>query len=122
MPELELKSDDEFHAIGFTSQDILAGTRAHLMQRLMDEPTSGVAVSKLIEIYYVEASGEADGKDFQQRYGTKYVAVYFYNQIALTLFKQYGIELPPVIGKTSRAELPKGLGTSVRIPAPDSSR
>jgi hypothetical protein len=38
----------------------------------------------------------------------------FYNEAAITLSNQYLIQLPPVISKITRAELPKGFGTSIR--------
>jgi hypothetical protein len=113
----EIKSEDVFHAIGFTNQDVLSGAHMALMQRLIAPKASGTLVRKLVEVYFLDSFvGSGDG-EFERLYGDKYLSVYFYNETALTLSSQYGIKLPPVIGKITRADLPKGFGTSIRHPA-----
>jgi hypothetical protein len=116
MPEPELKGEDVFHVIGFTSRDILGGAHLRFMKRLdapADPAPRGLVVRKLIEVYFLDAPVSSDDV-FEQRYGDKYDTVNFYNEAAFTLSNEYRIQLPPVIGKITRAELPKGFGTSIR--------
>ena len=116
MPEPELKGEDVFHVIGFTSRDILGGANWRFMKRLdapADPAARGLVVRKLIEVYFLDAFVSSDDV-FEQRYGDKYDTVNFYNEAALTLSNQYRIQLPPVISKITRAELPNGFGTSIR--------
>lgn len=88
-----------------------------LMQRLVspDAPRSGV--KNLVEVYSFDPFESDDDEGFEQRYGKHFLTVYFYNETALTLSKQYGIQSPAVIEKTTRAELPQGLGTSICLQA-----
>jgi hypothetical protein len=107
MPQPKLKGENVFHVIGFSNQDILNGTHLHLMQRAVAQ-----AERKLIEVYFVDPFVLPDNT-FREQYGDKYKTVYFYNDAALHFSSQYHVELPPVIGDTTRAELPKGYGTSM---------
>jgi hypothetical protein len=77
-----------------------------LMQRL------GGPGPKLVEVYFLDAVTAPDPAAFKL-YG-EYLAVYFYNDTVLALSKGYGIKLPPVIAKITRADLPLGAGTSIR--------
>lgn len=113
MPHPELNDDDVFHVIGFTNQDVLSGTHHQLLRRLgIPAPASE---SKLLEIYFLDSVSAPD-RDAFKLYGD-YLCVYFFNDTALLLAQGYGIELPPVIAKTTRAKLPFGVGISVRRPA-----
>ena len=106
MPQPELKGEDTFHVIGFTNQDLLSGAHMRLMQRL------GGPGPKLVEVYFLDAVTAPNPAAFKL-YG-EYLAVYFYNDTALALSRDYGIQLPPAIAKITRAGLPLGTGTSIR--------
>jgi len=131
MPEPELKGEDVFHVIGFTGQDILGGALSRSLQLSTDNlkmmadlhqqfgalaPAAerGLVVKKLIEVYFLDPFAFFDDDTFEQRYGNKYQVVEFYNDTAFTLSNQYRIQLPPVIGKHTRAELPNRFGISMR--------
>ena len=113
----ELKGEDIFYVIGFTNQDVLTGAHMHLMQRLIAPVAPRLVVKKLVEVYFVDPFVASDDDDFEQRYGNKYQTVYFYNETALALSNHFGIQVPLVIGKITRAELPHGFGTSIRHPS-----
>jgi hypothetical protein len=129
VPEPELKGEDVFHVIGFTGQDILDGALFRSLQLSTDNfkmmaalhqqfgalgqaAERGLVVKKLIEVYFVDSF--VDDGTFQQRYSKKYQMVDFYNDTAFTLSNQYRIQLPPVIGKLTRVELPKRFGISMQ--------
>jgi hypothetical protein len=132
MPEPELKGEDVFYVIGFTGQDIVNGMQLRSM-RLHDENMKmmralrqrlgplahasecGLVVKKLIEVYFLDPFSFYDDDTFERLYGNEYQVVDFYNETAFTLSNQYHIQLPPVIRKLTRAELPKRLGTSMRL-------
>jgi len=129
MPEPELRSDDVFHIIGYTGQDILDGALLHSMKlsdhnlKMMDSLNQlfgslpiaarrGLVVNKQIEVYFVDAF--VDDGTFRKAYSKKYQTVHFYNDTAFRLSNQCQIRLPPVIKKLNRAELPRRFGTSMR--------
>ena len=112
MPQPQLKADDVFHVIGFTNQDVLSGAHLQVVQRL---GTARRPSGKISEVYFLD-SVTAPDPDAYALYGD-YLAVYFFNDTALLLSQEYGIKLPPVLSKTTRAKLPLGIGTSVRMPA-----
>lgn len=114
MPLPELKAEDVFHVIGFTSQDALSGAPLQLTQRLRT-PAHPLG-AKLVEVYSLDSFTAPDPAAFKL-YGN-YLSVYFYSDTALALSKDYSIRLPPVIAKITRAELPLGVGTSIRMPFP----
>ncbi len=116
MPQPELKGEDVFHVIGFTNQDILAGAQMNLMQYLVDPRPPHSVVKELAEVYFLDRFVALDDDAFEQRYGNKYLTIYFYNETALALSHHYSILLPPVIEKITRANLPRGFGTSIRYP------
>jgi hypothetical protein len=110
MTQHELNDDDVFHVLGFTNRDILSEAHMALMRKLPVRPGP-----KLVEVYALDSVTAPDPAAFKL-YGD-YVSVYFYNDTALTLSRDFGIELPPVIAKITRANLPVGVGTSIRVPA-----
>jgi hypothetical protein len=113
MTQPKLNDDDVFHIIGFTNQDVLSGTHLRVVQRLgMPVRPSGTTLS---EVYFLDSVSAPDPDAFVL-YGD-YLAVYFFNDAALLLAREAGIKLPPVMAKTTRAKLPTGVGTSVRMPA-----
>jgi hypothetical protein len=112
-----VNSDDVFHVIGFTSQDVLSGSHMHLMKRLGTSAPSSEA--KLVEVYFLDPFIATDAAAYRL-YGD-YLSVYFYSDLALALSRDYGLALPPVIAKVTRAELPVGIGTSIRMPFPANS-
>lgn len=131
MPEPQLSGEDVFYAIGFTGQNILGGAlfrsmqlssenskmMAALYQRfgaLAPAAERGLVVKKMIEVYFLDPFAFGDDDTFEKRFGNKYQVVDFYNETAFALSNQYKIQLPPVIGKLTRAELPKQLGISMR--------
>lgn len=65
-------------------------------------------VKKLVEVYF--ANSFVGDKAFTNRYGDKYQLVDFYNETALQLSSQFRIQLPPVIGQITRANLPEQFG------------
>jgi hypothetical protein len=129
----ELKPDDPFYAIGFTQEDILNGVNIRTLNLsgenfkamaslhtqfgpLANAAQRGLVVEKLIEVYFFERFSLLDEDDtFEQQFGNKYQVVEYYSETALTLSRRFGIQLPPVIGKITRAELPESLGTSMRL-------
>jgi hypothetical protein len=132
MPEHDSNGGDVFYVIGFTEQDIVKGALSRTMQLsteilkmmaalhqqygpLAQAANRGSMVKKLVEIYCLDAfigSGEDD--TFAQRFGRKYQLVDFYNETAFSLSNQCHIQLPAVIGKLTRAELPKHVGIGMR--------
>ena len=63
MPKPELKPDDVFHMIGFTSQDILTPAHAQITQRL-GMPRRPSADAKLIEVYSLDSVTAPDPEAF----------------------------------------------------------
>jgi hypothetical protein len=113
MSHPKLNDDDVFHIVGFTNQDVLSGIHHQLLRKFgISAPASG---SELLEIYFLDSVSAPDPAAFEL-YGD-YLCVYFFNDTALLSAQGYGIELPPVIAKTTRAKLPVGVGISVRRPA-----
>jgi len=111
----ELKADDVFHVIGFTKQALLSGAEMQLEIRLgMGTPT---ATGKLVEVYFLDSLIAPDPDAFRL-YGD-YLSVSFYSDAALALSKEYGITLPPAIATITRAELPPGVGISIKMPFPN---
>ena len=125
MSEPDLRPDDVFFAIGFTGEDILGGAQLRAMELssknlemmavlqqqfgdLADAARCGLVVKNMIEVYSLDlfTVGHDTG---QNPHGRKYLVVDFYNETAFTLSKLLEINLPSVIGKLVRAELPKHL-------------
>lgn len=130
MADQQFKADDIFHAIGFTRDDILSGALMRALQLSSDNlrwmaslaqkhgalaPAAdrGVVVRKLVEVYFADPFVNHD--DFRQRFSDKYQTVQFWNETAMALSNQFHIQLPPVIAKLTRTELPPSLGTSMRF-------
>jgi hypothetical protein len=134
MPEPGIRTEDVFYAIGFTRQDILNGAQIRSMQlssenlKMLDvlhtqfgalahAAERGLLVKKMIEVYFLNPFAFGDDDTFEQRFGVNFQVVEFFNETAYTLSNQYNIQLPPVIGKLTRTELPKQLGISMRAPS-----
>jgi hypothetical protein len=133
MLERELKDDDVFHVIGFTRENVARGMQLRTM-RLSEENLKagmllhqrlgnlsaaaqrGLVVKKLVEVYFLDPFSFFEDDTFEKRFGDKYQVVEFYNEDAFTLCEHYHIELPPVIDRLMRADLPKPLGTSMQFP------
>ncbi len=130
MPEPQPSAGDTFHIIGFTREDILNGALMRSLQLSTENlkmmgalaqrlgPLSqaverGLVVKRMIEVYFLDPFVAHDTEDFEQKYG-KYQVVDYYNETALKLSGQFGIQLPPVIGKITRAELPDAIGISMK--------
>jgi hypothetical protein len=118
----DLRPDDVFYVIGFTGEDIVGGAQLRAMQLsaknlemvgILQQPFGdleeaakhGFVVKRMIEVYYL------DFYSIESPYGRKYLVVEYYNETAFVLSNLFEIELPPVIGKLTRAELPKHLRT-----------
>jgi hypothetical protein len=106
MSQPELKDDDVFYIIGFTNQDILSGAHHQLQKRLGVPPHRSQ-----VEVYVLDAVTAPNRADFRL-YGD-YLAVYFLSANSLALAKEQGIELPPVMGNTTRGKLPLGVSTFI---------
>ena len=129
-----MNPDDVFHIIGFTRQDILKGAQIRMMQlstlnlQAMEElwrrvgslamaVANGIVIREYVEVYFLSPFDVPGMVDMAERYGEDYQQVEFFNATALQLCRHYGIEIPPVIGQTTRAELQEPYGTSMRFPS-----
>jgi hypothetical protein len=120
-------SDDIFHIIGFTSQNILDGSQMKLtglghavLKRneelwrqvgpLVAAAQAGKITRNVFEVYsitpFLFGSDDVIPPAISNLGGGPYLAVEFLNDEALKLCSEYGIKLPPVLGKIKRAELP----------------
>jgi hypothetical protein len=135
MPEPEMKPGDIFYVIGFTNDEVANGVQMRTMNLgdqnmkamialhgqlgpLAVAAQRGVVVKKIVEVYFLDQFSFFDEDDvFEKQFGDKYIMVEYFNEPALALSKRFGIQLPPVIGKITRAELPKPLGISMRFPS-----
>ena len=124
---------DVFHVTGFTAQQISDGAMSRMMNlwsgnlRHMEElrrrfgslgsaAAAGVLARELVEIYGLPSSGAEGDVNLRERYGTDYQSVEFLNDAALRLCQELKIDLPPLIGRTTRAELPPHLELIVQFP------
>lgn len=114
MPQPELKPDDVFHVVGFTYRDVLSGVELQLIQ--LFETPAHPSETRLVELYSIRLFSAPDIAAFTQ-YG-HFLAVYFYSETAIELSKDFGLRLPPVIAKITRAEIPLWAIISVRMPYP----
>jgi hypothetical protein len=106
MPQPELKANDIFYMIGFTNQDVLSGSHHQLQKRLGILPHLPP-----VEVYSLDAVTAPDRTAFKLH--GNFLAVYFLSEAALTLAKEHGIQLPPVMGTIIRKELPLGVSTFI---------
>jgi hypothetical protein len=122
-----LNPSDVFHVIGYTAQTVASGSMIHLMGLsthvlksnealwkqlgpLVPATQAGKAKRQIFEIYSITPF-LFDSEDhlpaaIRRLGGGPYVAVEFFNDVALNPCGEYHIQLPPVIGKVTRAELP----------------
>jgi hypothetical protein len=81
---------------------------------------AGVLARELVEIYGLPSSGAEGDVHLRERYGNlygnDYQSVEFLNDAALRLCQELKIDLPPLIGRTTRAELPPHLELIVQFP------
>ncbi len=84
---------------------------------------AGVLARELVEIYGLPSSGAEGDINLRERYGNlyglygnDYQSVEFLNDAALWLCQELKIDLPPLIGRTTRAELPPHLELIVQFP------
>jgi hypothetical protein len=114
MPQPQLKPDDVFHVTGFTYQDVLSGVELKLIQ--LFETPSIPSETRLVEVYFIELFSAPDMAAFTH-YG-HFLAVYFYNDAAIELSNDFGLRLPRVIEKITRAQIPSWAVVSIRMPYP----
>jgi hypothetical protein len=122
-----MASDDIFHIIGFTTQNILDDSQmkltglGHVVLKRNEElwrqigplvaaEQAGKVTRHIFEVYSITPFVFGSGDDLPaaiKRLGNEsYMDVEFLNDAALKLCSEYGIQLPRVIGKITRAELP----------------
>ncbi len=122
-----MASEDVFHIIGFTTKNILDGSQikltglGHLVLKRNEElwkqvgplvaaAQAGKVTRHIFEVYSITPFLFGSDDDIPaaiKRLGNEpYTDVEFLNDAALKLCGEYSINLPPVIGKISRAELP----------------
>jgi hypothetical protein len=79
---------------------------------------AGLLARELVEIYGLASfeRGSAVDVDAREQYGADYQSVEFLNDAALRLCREFNVSLPPVIGRTTRAELPPHLEVIVQFP------
>jgi hypothetical protein len=75
----------------------------------------GMVVRKLCEVYFLAPFSSEAISAFREKYGQKDAfSVYFFNDTAVALTKEFGVHLPAPIGTITRGEMeeaPGGLGT-----------
>ena len=127
-----MSPDDRFSIIGYTRDEILAGAVFDFLRvpvlalRRMGElyqefgPLAQAAENGRIgvevgEVYFLSPL-EIDGfRDIYEQFANKYQVIHFFNDTALRVCSENHIVLPPTIMETTRANLPHGLGTSMRF-------
>ena len=102
MPQPELKRDDVFHAVGFTYQDVCSRVELKLLE-LFETPADPLE-TRLVEVYFIDLFSAPNIAAFKH-YGN-FFTVYFYSDTAIELSEDFGLRLPPVIAKITRAEIP----------------
>jgi hypothetical protein len=126
---------DVFHIIGFTAQHVSDGAMSRMMNiwngnlRKMAElrrrfgtlgsaVAAGLLARELVEIFGLASfeRGGAIDVGVRKQYGEDYQSVEFLNDAALRLCLEFNVSLPPVIGRTTRAELPSHLEVIVQFP------
>jgi hypothetical protein len=124
---------DVFHVIGFTAKHLSDGAMSRMMNlwngnlRKMAElrrrfgtlgsaVAAGVLARELVEIYGLASFERGAGSDGREQYGADYQSVEFLNDAALRLCQEFQVNLPPVIGRTTRADLPPHLEVIVQFP------
>lgn len=136
--------DDVFHVVGFTREDVSSGALFRVM-RLSDVVLNmmmklhqifgalntaverGHVTRQQVEVYFLmpehiagilssQTASKQDLQAFRQRIPEEYFNTYFFNDTALRLCQQYGIQIPKVIGRLKRSELPSHmLGTIMQF-------
>jgi hypothetical protein len=125
------KTDDVFHAVGYTNRDIIEGAQFRLLdvsRRAMMENhelwkelgplasamQSGTVKREFIEVLSVTPFlGESD-MPYKAPNNEMYLSIEYLSDAALRLCREYGIEHPPVIEKVRRADIPGQHGTTLR--------
>jgi hypothetical protein len=137
MPDEIFNPADVFHIIGYTAAQITEGLQLHLMNLstrvlksnealwkqlgpLVPAMQAGKVKRHIVEIYSVtpflfESAVPAAIAELQGLSGP-YLTFEFFNDVAHNLCREYKIQLPAIIGKTTRAELPPlpQLGITIR--------
>ncbi|HVB33591.1 MAG TPA: hypothetical protein VNJ52_04335 [Patescibacteria group bacterium] len=133
MAEPEFKNADVFSVIGFTREDILNGAQYRTMRLSEDNLKTmmllrqrfgplasaaerGLVIKGMVEVYFLDPFAFYDDNTFERRFGSNFQVVEFYNEAAFQLSQNYHIDLPPVIEKVTRMQLPERLGISMRFP------
>ncbi len=129
MPTSEegLNPSDVFYIVGYTTESIGGGSLIQLMGLSTLVLKSNETLSKQLgPLVPATRAGEAKRHIFEiysvtpflfggvvpaaikkiEKLGGPYMAVEFVNDVAYNLCSEYQIQLPAVIGKTTRAELP----------------
>ena len=126
--------EDVFSVVGYTRDVIVDGGLLRLMtlsdkvlRRMLElyqkfgplvrTVSDGRVVRELIEIYLVSPLDSEGTEDLRDQYGGDYQVIHFFNDVALRLCGEHQILLPPVIGHTTRAQLPPELGIVMRFPS-----
>jgi hypothetical protein len=77
---------------------------------------AGLLARELVEIYGLASFERGASADTREHYGADYQSVEFLNDAALRLCMEFNVNLPPVIGRTTRADLPPHLEVIVQFP------
>ena len=122
-----LNPSDVFHIVGYTTQAIAGGSLIQLMGLSTLVLKSNEALSKQLgALVPATQAGKAKRQTFEiysitpflfggavpaaiekiEKLGGPYMTVEFFNDVAYELCGEYKIQLPTVIGKTTRVELP----------------
>ncbi len=124
---------DVFHVTGFTAQQVSDGAMSRMLDlwsgnlRRMEElrrrfgslgsaAAAGLLAREVVEIYGLPPSGPDAEIVAREQYGGDYQSIEFLNDAALRLCQELQIDLPPLIGRTTRAQLPQHLELIVQFP------
>lgn len=125
------KTDDVFHAVGYTNRDILEGGQFRLLdlsRRVMIEnqklwkqlgPLASAMQSGTVKREFIEVLSITPFLgEFEMPYtapnNEMYLSVEYLSDAALRLCREYGIEHPPVLAKVKRADVPGQHGITLR--------
>ncbi len=109
-------TNDVFHVIGYTNQQLADGGIRHLLTldthimknlaalhsqlgALKNAEAQGMVVQELVEIYSV-MSGE------DNPYDKSYQDIVFLNDVALQLCRMYKVRIPPIVAQITREDIP----------------
>ena len=130
-PDYQPKPDDVFHAVGYTNQDILAGAQMRLLNlssRVMTENgkllqqfgplvpaiQSAKAKREFIEVLSVDPFTGDGEMPYAGPNNGAFMVIEYLSDGALRLCREFGIQLPPVIEKLKRADIPETHGITLR--------